>query len=210
MIGHGAQARMDVEVPTPGAAAVAVSFPGGGTGRPRPADRLDLVLGLLAWGVHGTDERNVRDLADRIRALATAIAASPDGEVPAGTVSVVTRAGTPVEMRLVPWSGARGARRITVELVRSAVGPVPVTRRSPSATSLVLAGLMAAWWESTQVDAEHRLALALALEGLINWYREAHRLTPARDAVEAARTHAADRIRAGGLDLPDSLAGAPA
>jgi hypothetical protein len=210
MIGRRPPARIEVEMPSAGVAAVRVTFPGGGTGRPAPADRLDLVLGLIAQGIHGTDEREVRGLADRIRELATAIAQSPDGHVPPGTIHVIARGGAPVDMLLVPWSGQRGARRITMDLVRSAVGPVPVARKPPAASSLVLAGLMASEWEAQQGGAEHRLALALALEGLINWYREAHRLTPVRDAVEAARTHAADRMRAAGHDLPPLLAGAPA
>jgi len=210
VIRRSAPARIRVEFPAPGFAGVEVSFPGGGTGRPEAADRLDLVLGLLASGVHGTDEGAVREVADRMRTVATAIAGSPDGELPSGTVTVPTRREGIVDMRLVPWSGARGGAVVTLELVRSAVGPVPVARSSPSATSLVLAGLMAACAEAGATDADGRLALALAIEGLIAWYVDSHRLTPVRDAVESARTHAADRLRQAGRVPPDALAGAPA
>lgn len=203
-------ARIEVEFPAPGFAGVMMSFPGGGTGRPEAADRLDLVLGLLASGVHGTDEGEVRAVADRMRAVATAIAQSTDGTVPAGTVTVPTRREGIVDMQLVPWSGARGGARVTLDLVRSAVGPVAVARSSPSATSLLLAGLMAACAEAAATDADGRLALALSIEGLVAWYIAAHRLTPVRDAVESARTHAADRLRQAGRVPPDALAGAPA
>ena len=43
----------------------------------------------------------------------------------------------------------------------------------------------------------------------IAWYAEAHRMTPARDAVRSARAHAADRLRSAGRDLPPSLWDAP-
>lgn len=210
MIRRKPLARIEVEFPAPGFAAPRVSFPGGGSGRPQAADRLDLVLGLLASGVHGTAEGDVRAAADRMRAVATAIAGSPDGTVAPGTVTVPTRREGIVDMELVPWSGARGGVTVTLDLVRSAVGPVPVCRSGSSSTMLMLAGLMAACWDARDSGADSRLALALSIEGLIAWYAEAHRLTPVRDAVESARTHAADRMRAAGRVPPDALSGAPA
>ena len=38
----------------------------------------------------------------------------------------------------------------------------------------------------------------------------AHRMTPARDAVKSARSHAVDRLRSAGHDLPPCLWDAPA
>lgn len=210
MIRRGPLARLEVQFPQPGRAGVRASFPGGGTGRPPEADVFDLVLGMLAWGVHGTDEHAVRPTADRIRALATAIARSPDGSVPEGTIEVPTRAHGPVPVLAGEWDDACRAAPVTVELVHSAVGPVPVRKGSPPAPSLVLGGLVAAAWDARGAGPEGRLALALALEGLISWYAEAHRLTPARDAVASARIHAAERLRAAGHQLPPALADAPA
>lgn len=209
VIGRRPPARMAVRFPEPGLAAVRVDFPGGGTGRAAAADRLDLLLGLLAWGVHGTDEPAVRAAADRIRAVATAIAATSDGMVPPGTLDVPTRARGPVPLEVVEWPPGRGGTTVTMELVRSAVGFVPRRRGSGGAVPLLLAGLAAAMWEARDDDPEGRLALALALEGVTSWYREAHRLTPPRDAVASARAHAADRMRAAGRALPPSLAGGP-
>jgi hypothetical protein len=96
---------------------------------------------------------------------------------------------------------------VELDLLHSAVGPVPVAKGSPSAPVLLLAGLVAALASAGVAAPGDRLAVALALEGLTAWYRVAHRLTPARDAVEAARVHAADRLRAAGHALPPALAG---
>lgn len=208
MIGRGAKPTIEVEVPSAGLAAVRVS-PGRGSGRPPEADRLDLALGLLAWGVHRTDEGEVRGVADRIRELATAVAASDDGRVPEGTVRVNTRTQGVAPVQLCAWSGARGLTRVKAEIAHSSVGPVPLIKGSPSPGMLVLAGLCAVMYEAEGSDAEGRLALALALEGLIGWYAEAHRMTPARDAVRSARSHAADRLRSAGHDLPPCLWDAP-
>ena len=210
VIRRGPLARIEVQFPRPGTAGVRASFPGGGTGRPAQADVLDLVLGMLAWGVHGTDEHAVRPTADRIRAVATAIASSPDGSVADGTIEMPTRAHGRVPVSPGQWDDSCRAAPVTVELVHSAVGPVPVRKGSPPAPSLVLGGLAAAAWDARAAGPEGRLAIALALEGLIGWYAEAHRLTPARDAVASARIHAADRLRAAGHALPPALADAPA
>ena len=208
MIGRGAKPTIEVEMPAAGLAAVRVS-PGRASGRPPEADRLDLALGLLAWGVHRTHEGEVRGVADRIRELATAVAASDDGRVPEGTVRVNTRTQGVTPVQLVAWSGARGLTRVKAEISHSSVGPVPLVKGSPSPGMLVLAGLCAVMDEAEASDADARLALALALEGLIGWYAEAHRMTPARDAVRAARGHAADRLRSAGRDLPPCLWDAP-
>ena len=208
LMGRAAKPMIDVEFPGAGLAGVRVS-PGTGTGRPPEADRLDLALGLIAWGVHRTHEDEVRPAADRVRELATAVAASDDGRVPEGTVRVVTRTQGLVPVQLASWSGDRGLTRVRAEISHSAVGPVPLIKGSPSAGMLMLAGLCAVMDDAERSDADGRLALALALEGLIAWYAEAHRMTPARDAVRSARAHAADRLRSAGRDLPPSLWDAP-
>lgn len=196
---HGASARMEVEFPSPGTAAVQVVAPGDGTGRDPAADRLDLMLGLLAWGIHRTDEAQVRGVADDIRAVATGIADAPTGAIAPGGLDV----------QLVRWSGVPGVARVAIELTTSVVGPVPVLRASPAPARVVLAGLCAALWEAHDSDAGGRLVIALALEGITAWYRDAHRLTPPRDAVRAARAHAADRLRAAGHVPPPCLDDGP-
>jgi len=208
MLRRDSKPRIDVDFPGPGLAGVRW-WPGGGSGRPQQADRLDLVLGLLAWGIHRTHEAGVRPAADRIRELATAVAQSPDGRVPDGAVRVATRTQGMVPVQICAWSGDRGLTRVKAEISRSSVGPVPLIKGSPAAGTLVLAGLCAAMDQSEAGDADDRLALALALEGLIVWYAEAHRMTPARDAVHAARSHAAERLQAAGRALPPCLGDGP-
>ena len=122
---------------------------------------------------------------------------------------MVTRTQGLVPVQLASWSGDRGLTRVWAEISHSAVGPVPLIKGSPSAGMLMLAGLCAVMDDAERSDADGRLALALALEGLIAWYAEAHRMTPARDAVRSARAHAADRLRSAGRDLPPSLWDAP-
>ncbi len=202
-------ARIEVEWSDAATAAVQVTFPRGGTGRGNAADHLDLVLGLLAWGMHGMYESDVRGAADRMRELATVIATTPEGPLPGDAVRAATRTRGTLDVEIVAWSGAAGLTRVALDLVQSAVGPVPVTKGSPPAPMLLLAGLVAALVSAGQAGPDDRLALSLALEGLTAWYRVAHRLTPARDAVEAARLHAADRLRAAGHALPPALAGTP-
>lgn len=209
VIGRGPLARLQVQFPEPGLAAVRTGFPRGGTGRGARADVLDLVLGMLAWGVRGTHEADVRAAADRIRAVATAIATSPDGTIPDGTIVLTTRSRGTVDVALCEWVDSRRASSVTVDLVHSGVGPVPVRKGSPPAPSLLLGGLVAAAREARGAGPDDRLALALALEGLTSWYAEAHRLTPARDAVASARIHAAERLRAAGHALPPALADTP-
>lgn len=202
-------ATIEVEWRDAARAATQVTFPRGGTGRGDDADRLDLLLGLLAWGMHGTHESDVRGAADRVRVLASAIADTPEGSLPPGMVRVATRSRGTLDVEIVPWVGDAGFARVRLDLVHAAVGPVPVTNGSPSPPALMLAGLTAALAAAEDARPDGRMAIALCLEGLTAWYREAHRMTPARDAVEAARLHAADRLRAAGRPLPPSLAGTP-
>ncbi len=200
---------IDVVFAGPGLAGVRVGA-GAGSGRPPEADRLDLALGLLAWGVHRTHEDEVRMVADRMRELATAVAASNDGRVPEGTVRVATRTQGLVPVELTTWVDDPGLTHVRAEISHSAVGPVPLIKGSPASGMLVLAGLCAVMDEAERCDADGRLALALALEGLIAWYAKAHRMTPARDAVASARIHAVDRLAAAGRGVPPSLWDAPA
>jgi hypothetical protein len=194
-------ARMEVRFPAAGEAAVR-HVNSRGTGRPPAADRLDMALGLVAWGIHRTDPGGVRAVVDRVRRLATAIADPVD--IPRDAIPVRTPRG-PVNMEIVPWDAAAGPAPVVVELSRAPVGPVPVVRGSPPAAAVVLAGLCALLWAAGRGDAPTRLSIALALEGIITWYREADRLTPPRDAVRAARAHAADRLTAAGHALPPCL-----
>jgi len=203
-------ARMEVALPAPGEAAVRIDATTPGSGRGLAADRLDLTLGLMAWTVHGMHEDHGPAFGEAIRRLAAEIADSPDGTVAAGSVRASVRGGRSVDVQFTEWPRGRGGTRVRIDLVRSAVGPVTVLRdKGASPQVLGLVALVAAAWACSEEDAHGRLALALAMEGLLVWYREAHHMTPPRQAVEAARIHAVDRLHEAGRAVPPALAGTP-
>ena len=122
------------------------------------------------------------------RGLLSAIADSADGSIPEGILRASGRGAAPMEVRITDWPSARGGTRVRGVLTRSAVGPVTVLKSPPKSPQVLgLAALVAGAWDARQEDAHGRLALALAMEGMLAWYREAHRMTPPRQAVEAAR-----------------------
>ena len=201
---------MDVAFPAPGEAAVRMDAADSGSGRGLAADRLDLALGLMAWTVHRMHEDHGPAFGEAVRRLAAEIADSPDGTVTAGSVRASVRGGRSLDVQFTDWPRGRGGTRIRIDLVRSAVGPVTVLRHTGASPQVLgLAALVAAAWACSQEDAHGRLALALAMEGLLAWYREAHHMTPPRQAVEAARTHAVDRLHDAGRSVPPALSGTP-
>ncbi len=200
-------ARLEVALPAPGSAAVRFSPRGGGSGRGEAADRLDLILGLMAWTVHRMHEDHGPAFGDAVSRLASAIADTADGMIPDDIVRAQVRGGQTTEVQLTEWPSGRGGTRVRINLERSAVGPVGILKSPPRSPQVLgLAALVAGAWGARQEDAHGRLALALAMEGLLGWYREAHRMTPPRQAVEAGRTHAMDRLQAAGRGLPPALA----
>ncbi len=199
-------ARLEVALPAPGLAAVRFVPRGEGSGRGVPADRLDLTLGLVAWTVHRMHEDHGPAFGEAVKRLASAIADSADGSIPEGILRASGRGAAPMEVRVTDWPSARGGTRVQGVLTRSAVGPVTVLKSPPKSPQVLgLAALVAGAWDARQEDAHGRLALALAMEGILAWYREAHRMTPPRQAVEAARMHAIDRLEAADRGIPPAL-----
>lgn len=67
-----------------------------------------------------------------------------------------------------------GAPGIVVHLVRSAVGPVPrPARRPPGSVARAAGGTAVLGWCLAPMGRDVRLSAALALEGLLDWYRAA-------------------------------------
>lgn len=194
-------------MPAPGLVAVRFSQRNGGSGRGAAADRLDLALSLMAWTVHRMHEDHGPAFGEAVKRLASAIADSADGTIPEGILRAQGRGGPSLEVQFTEWPSSRGGTRVRINLEKSAVGPVGVLKSPPRSPQVLgLAALVAGAWDARQEDAHGRLALGLAMEGLLAWYREAHRMTPPRQAVEAARTHAMDRLEAAGRSLPPALA----
>jgi hypothetical protein len=169
-------------------------------------DRLRLAVGLAALAAN----RIARRWWDPFReALATAggTVAATEGALPAGIIDLSPLGGRG-PLAVVPWEGP-GRHEVVAELTRAPVGPVPVLRRggdrvAPTAAIGALALVLAV---AVDADAEGRLALGLALEGVVGWYRESHRLTAPRNAVGYAIAHAAARLEEAGRPVPPELRG---
>jgi hypothetical protein len=106
-----------------------------------------------------------------------------------------------------------GRPRVELQVVSSAVGPVPtVGRASPASLTLAAAAgvVLAASLEGDDED-ELRLAAALALEGLLGWYREVDpHLQPPQQALAYAFRYAASRLEEVGRIVPPGLGSAVA
>jgi hypothetical protein len=100
--------------------------------------------------------------------------------------------------------------RLTLEIVRSSVGPVPrLQDLAPAGFGLAdcTESLLAA--VAAPLSGDERIALVLTLEGTLGWYQHSDAsFQPAQQAVAYALRHAAARLREGGQPVPDSLAAA--
>jgi hypothetical protein len=105
-------------------------------------------------------------------------------------------------------SSAIGQPRIELQVVQSAVGPVStVGRASPASLALAVAGGVVLAVSLAEDEAgELRLSVALALEGLLGWYREADpHLQPPQQALAYAFRYAASRLEEVGRTVPPGL-----
>jgi hypothetical protein len=103
-----------------------------------------------------------------------------------------------------------GRPRIDAQLVRSPVGPVPtIGRASPGASALGIAATAVLAVCTHPVEAAGRMASALALEGVLGWYREADpHLQPPQQAVAYSLRHATARLEEAGRIAPRELVAA--
>jgi len=105
-----------------------------------------------------------------------------------------------------------GQPRIELQIVSSAVGPVPtVGRASPASLTLAAAAGVVLAASLEEDEGELRLAAALALEGLLGWYREVDpHLQPPQQALAYAFRYAASRLEEAGRTVPPGLGSAVA
>jgi hypothetical protein len=169
-------------------------------------DRLRLALGLSALAAQRIARRWWEPFRESLVSLAETVAVT-EGPLPAGLVDLAPLGGRG-PLAVVPWDGP-GRPEVVAELARSAVGPVPVLnggggRIAPTVAIGALALVVAV---AVDADADGRLALGLALEGVVGWYRESHRLTAPRNAVAYAVAHAAARLEEAGRPVPAELRG---
>jgi hypothetical protein len=168
------------------------------------SDRLRLGAGLAASAAGRVPERHWEPFRAALVDLARAVAGT-SGALP-GDVVRLDGFGLDGGLAVVPWEG-HGRVEVVLALCASSVGPVPVLERAgprespvPAVAALALLTALA-----VDADADGRLVLALAVEGIVGWYRESHRLTAPRNAVAYALTHASARLGETGRPLPAAL-----
>jgi len=183
---------------------------------------VDLRAALGRW-----PERELEDrLVVPVGLAALALARSPAGVIETVRARLQSAAGSvaegdPLACDEAAWcaavaglelidGGETGQPRVAAQLVRSAIGPVPtIGRASPGAQALGVAATAALAICSHPVDAAGRLACALALEGVLGWYRVADpHLQPPQQAVAYSLRHAAARLHEAGRVAPPELVAA--
>lgn len=108
--------------------------------------------------------------------------------------------------RLVDWDEP-GRPRMTLELARSSIGPVPRLGHRPwSSSELSLASFALVECVSQGTDRDERLSLALTLEGVLGWYRDSDpSFQPPQQAVAFALRYAGIRFVEAGQSIPQGL-----
>jgi hypothetical protein len=170
------------------------------------ADRLMLPLGLAALALARASEDQAGSVRAQLRHAAGAVA-DPQlaGEEPATLCIAVS--GLQLEE---PGGGGGGGTRMTVQLVRSALGPVPTLgRATPPAPLVANAATAALAVALAPACTDVRLAAALAVEGLMGWYAIADpHLQPPQQAIAYALRHAVARLEEENRTPPPALADA--
>lgn len=166
------------------------------------SDRLVVPLGFAALALARADQAVFERVQSRLRHAASAIAEAASQDP--------GRLVVEVSGLLLDGASEPGKPRIVVHLVRSAVGPVPKTaRRSPGSVALAAGGTAVLGWCLAPMGRDVRLSAALALEGLLGWYRAADpHLQPPQQAIAYALRHAGARLEEEGRPVPAALSAA--
>lgn len=186
----------------PGSAAVTIAPAAGRWPAEEGSDRLMVPLGLAAIALARASEDAMGSVRAQLRHAAAAIA-DPGlaGEGPATLFIAVSG------LRLAE-PGETGGTRLSAQLVRSALGPVPTLgRASPPPALIANAATVALAAALGPEGIDVRLAAALALEGLLGWYEIADpHLQPPQQAIAYALRHAVARLEEEGRAAPEALA----
>lgn len=170
---------------------------------PGAGARVLMGVGLVAVAFHRAVGRGRDALGECLVELAVGIAGASDGELPFALVHLGPL-GVREYLQVVPWDGD-GRGRVDAEVVAAAGGTrVPRVTAAPeyAGPSVEIAALALVASLAEPPDGDVRLALALGVEGVLAWYREADERTPPRDALASALVHAADRMAEAGRVLP--------
>ncbi len=158
--------------------------------------------GLVAAAHHRCPEPRRAGFAECLVEVASGIARAGAGDLPFALVHLGPL-GVRDYLELVEWDeSARG--RIDAEVIAGRGGAVPRITAAPefAGPSVEIAALALTAHLAGPADADLRMALALGVEGVLAWYREADPRTPPRDALAFALAHAADRMAEAGRSMP--------
>lgn len=200
-------ATATVGVHSPGRAAVAITAAEGRWPTRQVADRIALAIGAAGMAAGPMQPDRWSAFQSTLVDAAGGIVRAGDGDLDADLVRLDGFAGAGI-LRI---GGDPAGAEVTVgfELV-SAMGNQAVVRldrtsrnASPSAAAVACLAQVLALAEPS--DADDRLALALAIEGLVAWYRESDRRAAPRMGLQFALVHAADRLRSAGRTVPPGL-----
>ncbi|MFP5451186.1 MAG: hypothetical protein ACLGG9_05480 [Thermoleophilia bacterium] len=196
----------EVALLAPDRAAARVIAPGGAGDEVGPGERVRMAVGLVAAAHHRSPDTRVTGLEECLVELARAIA-GPDPAGPGERLVHLGPLGVRDFLTLDPW-GAEPRGLIAAELVAVRGGAaVPRITASPAfaGPSAEIAALALAQHVAAGADADGRLAVGLGIEGVLAWYREAHRMSQPSDALTFALVHMADRMAHAGRSVPPGI-----
>jgi len=169
------------------------------------ADRVAIGAGLAALASFNLPDQRWEPFRGCLARIAARVAAAGPGPL-RGDLAPLDALGVPGELAVVPWEGP-GRARVSAEVLASRGGLVPRIAEESGASGpgrqvAALALLVAL---AADADRDGRLALALAVEGLLAWFRESDRLSASRHALTYALAHARERLREAGRAVPAGL-----
>lgn len=158
-------------------------------------DRLAIATGLAGIAAHKSPDTRWPAFRTALVELAKGINHAPPGPLPGDLLSL-DELGAAGDLVIVDWQGA-GRARVEVELVKARAAVVPALSAAPDEAGPFreVAALALILSEAEEADAHERLRLALAVEGLIFWFRDSDRRAPPRNALVFALNHVDVRLK---------------
>lgn len=192
--------RASVILHAPSRASARVESADGGA--PGAGARVAMATGLVACAHHRSRGPQRTGFGECLVEIATGVAGTGTGDLPLALVHLGPL-GVREFLEVTDWD-EHGRGRVDADLVAARAGTVPRITAAPeyAGPSVEIAALALVAHLAAPADADLRMALALGIEGVLAWYREADQLTPPRDALTFALAHAADRMAEAGRVFP--------
>lgn len=198
---------VEVALHPPHRAAVRLVVPDGHSPESRDHDRLVLACGMVACAVREAPPSRERGVRSCLIELAQGVAAPGDGPLPLALV-YLGPLGIAEFLQVIPWDGP-GRGIVAAEVLAARDGrftPRVPTTPAFAGPTVEVAALAVVAHLAAEGGRPDRLALALAIEGVLDWYGQADGRSEARDATTWALAHVAERLAEAGLPAPTSRA----